>query len=288
MTPKLLVAAVFSLLAGCHCGSAPSPASLTIFCGSASKPAMTELAQAFELETGIDTELIFGGSGNLLSQMELSGKGDIYAPGSPDYVIIGERRGQLIEGSDRDVAYLVPAIVTPAGNPAGIRSLEDLAKPGIRVGIGNPETVCLGLYSVELLERAGLLDAVLPNVVTFGASCSKTANLSAMEQVDAVLGWRVFEAWNPSRMEQVPIEPARIPRISTVPIAIPIHAQDRARSERFIDFALSPAGRAAFDHHGYIVDRAAALELAPGADIGGEYQLPDDYAQRLAVIGTHH
>ena len=277
---------VWSLaLASCSWGQAPERDVITVFCGSASKPAMSEIAVAYEEQTGITAELIFGGSGNLLSQMELSGKGDIYAPGSPDYIIIGERRGQLIEGSDRIVAYLVPAIITPAGNPAGIRTLEDLAEPGVRVGLGNPETVCLGLYSVELLEQAGLFDAVLPNVVTFGASCSKTANLTAMEQVDAVLGWRVFESWNPRRMEQVPIEPARIPRISTVPIAIPIHTRDRERSQGFIDFVLSPDGLAAFERHGYLVDRTAALELAPGADIGGEYQLPDDYTQRLGALG---
>jgi len=278
---QLLVLGLAALV-GCLGADSNPSGSITIFCGSASKPAMTEIAAAFEQETGVETELIFGGSGTLLAQMELSRKGDIYLPGSSDYIIIAERKGQLIEDSDRVVAYLVPAIITPAGNPAGIHRLEDLARPGVRVGIGNPETVCLGLYSIELLDKAGLLDDVLPNLATFGASCSKTANLTTMGHVDAVLGWRVFHHWNPNRIGQQPIAPERIPRISTIPISIPIHARDVALSERFIDFTLSPPSQAVYRKYGYLTDKAQALELAPAATIGGEYTLPADFFERMA------
>ena len=271
---------------GCRgCGSDGAP-TMTVFCGSASKPAMEEIARAFEAETGVQVELIFGGSGTLLSQLSLAQKGEIYLPGSPDYIRIGERKKQLVPGSARIVAYLVPAIVTPAGNPARIERLEDLARPGVRVGLGNPKTVCLGLYAIELLEANGLLDRVLPNVVTFAASCSKTANLAAMEQVDAILGWRVFHHWNPTRMDQVPLAAGEIPRISYIPIAIPVHTRDRAQSERFVEFVLSEPGRAAYARHGYLVDEAAARALAPGATIGGEYRLPADYMERIRYVGT--
>ena len=86
--------------------------------------------------------------------LELTEQGEVYLPGSPDYIIIAKRRKLLVEGSERIVAYLVPAVITPAGNPAGIRSLEDLAGPGTRVGLGNPETVCLGLYRGGVLAGA--------------------------------------------------------------------------------------------------------------------------------------
>lgn len=255
--------------------------SMTVFCGSANKPAMEKIAKAFEKETGIEINLIFGGSGTLLSQLELSKKGEIYLPGSPDYISIGLRKKLLIEGSDRIVAYLVPALITPAGNPAGIRKLEDLAKPGVRVGIGNPKSVCLGLYSIELLETAGLTDDVLKNVVTFGGSCSKTANLASLKQVDAILGWRVFHFWNPSRMEFVAIEPDKIPRISYIPISIPIYTKDKKLSERFIEYVLSDKGLGFYNQFGYISDEGKARAFAPAATIGGEYKLPDDYFERV-------
>jgi len=255
-----------------------------VFCGSASKPAMQEIAARFERETGTEDDLVFGGSGTLLSQIELSRQGESYLPGSPDYIIIGNRKKLLIEGSQRIVAYLVPAIITPAGNPAKVRALEDLARPGVRVGIGNPQTVCLGLYAVELLEANGLLERVMKNVVTFGASCSKTANLAAMSQLDAILGWRVFHFWNPERMTYVPIAPRQIPRISYIPIAIPVHTKDLRLSKAFIEFVLSPSGLSVYRDLGYLTDLEAAKPLAPSARVGGEYTLPEKYFDLLDVL----
>ncbi len=274
--------ATLAILAFASCSAqehrkAEQEQSITVFCGSASKPAMEKIARIFEKETNIKVNLIFGGSGTLLSQIELSKQGEIYVPGSPDYIEIGKSKKLLIEDSDRSVSYLVPAIITPKGNPANIQSLEDLTKPGIRVGIGNPETVCLGLYSIELLEKNGLMEKVMGNVVTFGASCSKTANLAAMNQLDAILGWRVFHHWNPDRMDVVSISPEKIPRISYIPISVPIYTKNISLSNRFIDFVLSPKGQSVYEQLGYIARENAAKPFAPDASIGGKYTLPSTY-----------
>lgn len=268
-------------LNGCRGSVGKSPESLTVYCGAASKPAMEEIAKKYRAERGIEVNLIFGGSGTLLSQLELSRRGEIYLPGSPDYIMIGEKKNLLVKGSDRTVAYLVPAVITPAGNPAGIESLEDLAREGVRVGIGNPESVCLGLYAVELLEKNGMLEPVMKNVVTFGGSCSKTANLAAMGHVDAVLGWRVFHYWNRERMDLVPVAPEKIPRIATIPISIPVCTRDMELSRSFIDFVLSPEGRKVYESLGYITNRQEALAFAPKARIGGLYTLPDRYFELI-------
>lgn len=267
---------------GCGSPDQAASSSLTVFCGSASKPAMEEITARFERETGVEVNTIFGGSGTLLSQIELSQQGEIYLPGSPDYIIIANKKKLLVEGSERIIAYLVPAIITPAGNPAEIHSLPDLARPGTRVGLGNPETVCLGLYAVELLEANGLLEKVMKNVVTFGGSCSRTANLAAMSKLDAILGWRVFHFWNPDRMVYVPIDPRKIPRISYIPISIPVHTRDLELSRSFIEFVLSPAGLSVYEDLGYLTDLEAAKELAPRASVGGEYSLPEEY---FALLG---
>ena len=279
----IAVAAMAALLllaagpAACRGSAGKKPESLTAFCGAASKPAMEEIAKEYRAETGIDVNLIFAGAGTLLSQIELSKKGDIFLPPSYDYIDAGESRGLLVKGSDRVVAYMVPAIITPAGNPAGVRSLEDLAREGIRVGMGNPEVMCLGLYAVEILDRCGLLEPVLKNVVAFGATATSLASMIIMGHADAVIGWRVFHYWNRESMDFVPIAPDRIPRIATVSIAIPVHARDMEISKSFIDFVLSPHGRGVYESLGYITSREEALAMAPKAAVGGSYSLPDRY-----------
>ncbi len=273
----VMILAAILILGGCGSGTGADIDSLLVFCGAANKPAMEEIARLFEEETGIKVEMLLGGSGGLLYQIEMSERGEVYIPGSPDYIIIGERKGLLVEKSDRFVAYLIPAIITPADNPAGIHSLNDLARPGLKVGMGNPDTVCLGLYGIELLVENGLLAKVMKNVVTMAGSCSRTANLAALSSVDAIIGWRVFHFWNPKRMRYIPISPEKIPRISYIPIAIPVYTRDIALSNRFIDFVLSPVGRSIYHKYGYITSREEALEFAPNARIGGEYILPEEY-----------
>ena len=63
------------------------------FCGSAGKPALEECAEAFEDKTGIKVEFHFGGSGKMLSELEISKRGDLYVPGSPDYMAKATRDG---------------------------------------------------------------------------------------------------------------------------------------------------------------------------------------------------
>jgi molybdate transport system substrate-binding protein len=242
---------------------------------------MEAIAEKYRAETGVEVNLVFAGAGTLLSQIEMSRKGDIYLPPSHDYIDAGESRGLLVKGSDRIVAYLVPAVITPAGNPAGIESLEDLAREGVRVGMGNPEVMCLGLYAVEILEKCGLLEPVLKNVVAFGATATSLASMLVMGQADAVIGWRVFHYWNRESMDFVPIAPEKIPRIATVSIAIPVHTKDMELSRSFIDFVLSPAGMSAYESLGYITSREEALVFAPNAVIGGAYTLPDRYFELI-------
>ena len=47
-----------------------SPKGLLIFAGAASKPAAEEVAKVFQNKTGILVDIIFGGSGFVLSQMK--------------------------------------------------------------------------------------------------------------------------------------------------------------------------------------------------------------------------
>ena len=252
---------------------------ITAFVGSASKPAMEEAAKAFEEKTEIKVYLNFSGSGTLLSQMKLSKSGDLYIPGSPDYMVMAEREGIVEPDSVKIISYLVPAILVQYGNPKNIQSLSDLARAGIKVGIGNPEAVCVGLYAYEVLEYNNLVDEVQKNktIVTYAESCSKTASLVALKLVDAIIGWRVFSKWHPDSIDLVYLKPEQIPRLSYIPGAISTFTRDRESAQKFLDFLVSVQGREIFSKWGYIVTENEARKYAPNAEIGGEYKLPETY-----------
>ena len=250
---------------------------IIFFCGSAVRVPMDEIIAKYQAEKKVKVSVIYSGSGGLLSQMELSRRGDVYLAGSPDYIAIGERKNLLIKGSDELVAYLVPAIIVPKGNPKNIGSIEDLGNKGVRVGIGNPETVCLGLYGIELLSANNLLNKVMPNVAVFAKSCEDTAMLAVLNKVDAILGWDVFESWNPKEVEWIKIDKDKIPRIAYIPIALSVFVKDRALAMDFIEYVLSPEGMSIFKKWGYYTDLNEAKKFAPNATVGGEYKLPEEY-----------
>ncbi|MDN5344552.1 MAG: molybdate transport system substrate-binding protein [Clostridia bacterium] len=250
---------------------------LQVFAGAASKPPLEEIATLFMQKTGVKVNLTFGGSGAVLSQMKLSHQGDIYIPGSSDFMEMAKKDGVVDPKTEEILVYLIPAINVPRGNPQGIQSLNDLARPGVRVGLARPETVCVGLYGVEILEKAGLADRVKKNIVTYAESCEKTANLVALKQVDAVMGWDVFQKWDPAKIETIYLPPEQITRIGYIPAAISNFSQQKELAARFMAFLTSEEGKSVFRKYGYLGSVEEARKFAPGAPVGGEYQLPAEW-----------
>ncbi|MFB0506704.1 MAG: substrate-binding domain-containing protein, partial [Thermodesulfobacteriota bacterium] len=118
---------------------------------------------------------------------------------------------------------------------------------------------------------------IKPNIKTYVESCSKTAHIVALNTVDAAIGWRVFERWNPKRILAIPLKPREVPRIATIPIAISTYSHNHREAQLFIDFLVSDAGKGIFRKWGYIVTEAEARNFAPKAKIGGRYEVPSDW-----------
>lgn len=251
---------------------------LELFVGSASKPPTEECVKLFEEKTGARLLVHFGGSGQMLSQAKLSERGDIYFPGSSDFMELAKRQNLVVPETEQIVVYLVPAINVPKGNPKGISTLEDLCRPGTKVGIARPETVCVGLYAVEVLEKAGLGKKVRPNIATYAESCEKTAQLVALGTVDAVVGWTVFEHWNPDRIQTVPLSPEQVGRIGYIPVAVLRGSKEPEIARAFIAFLKNEEGLAVFRKWHYFSTEAEARRLAlPTTPVGGEWSLPEDW-----------
>jgi molybdate transport system substrate-binding protein len=261
-----------------------SPPSLVIFAGAASKPASEEVAGLFTEKRRVQVRITFGGSGFVLSQMKLARMGDIYFPGSSDFMEKAKRERLVFSETEKIVAYLVPAMNVQRGNPRNIRVLQDLLRPGIRVGLADPETVCVGTYAVEAIERNFTPEEqsrLRKNLVTTVESCERAANIISLKAVDAVLGWRVFEHWDPKRIETVLLQAREVPRIGYIPAAVSAFARDRGLAEDFIRFLLSPQAQSVFRRYGYLTSEEEARRYTlPQTPVGGEYSLPRNWGRR--------
>ncbi|MCK4270507.1 MAG: substrate-binding domain-containing protein, partial [Methanogenium sp.] len=115
---------------------------LLVYCGAGLRDPMDEIAEVFRQKEGISVDYIYGGSAQLLSQMELVKQGDAYMPGAKSYIDSAAEKG-FISKSEKTV-YHVLGIIVPKGNPKNIQCLDDLTKEGVRVAIGEPSGPAVG------------------------------------------------------------------------------------------------------------------------------------------------
>ncbi|MFB3881340.1 MAG: molybdate ABC transporter substrate-binding protein [Armatimonadota bacterium] len=255
VSPLMVAVAAVALLATFRDpGGAAPKTHLMVFAGAASKPPSLEAKAAYEkAHPDVQIDITFGGSGTILQQMMLEEVGDIYMPGSDDFMDKAEEKKAVIPQTRKIVCYLVPTICVQHGNPKKIRSLTDLARPGITVGLAKPGAVCLGDASEAVLTKAGLLEKVKKNVITYAASCEHTQQLVQLGEVDAVIGWDAFKSWAPDQIDLVKIDPKYL-RVHNIPAAVAVYSQQRPAAERFIAFLTSKQGKAIFAKHGYSIE----------------------------------
>ncbi len=281
---KLLAAVTFLLLSA----SANAADSLLIFAGAATVPPTTDAAKAFEQKTGTKVEVVFGGSGYVLSQMKLAKQGDLYFPGSSDYMEIAKRDGDVLPETEKVIVYVVPAINVQKGNPHDIKGLKDLLKPGLRVAIANPEGVCVGAYAVEIFEKEltpEQREQLKQNIKNYTGSCEQTATAISLKLADAVIGWRVFQYWDPERIETIPLPQEVIPRIGYIPIAISKFSKNPKRAQQFIDFVAGPEGQAIYAKYNYFAEPEAAFKwIGAVKPVGGEYVVPKEWLNLRATV----
>ncbi|RPF20521.1 molybdate ABC transporter substrate-binding protein [Myceligenerans xiligouense] len=138
-------------LTACGTGAADDDATLQILAAASLTDAFTELGTRFEAEhDGVDVEFSFGSSTDLAQQAADGAPGDVLATADEDTMAIATAAGAVAD--PLVFATNVMVIVTPQDNPAGVRSLDDLAgTTWVRCA---DEAPC-GKAARAVLERAG-------------------------------------------------------------------------------------------------------------------------------------
>ena len=142
----------------------------------------------------------------------------------------------------------------------------------------------LGLYAVEIIEtklKPEEKAALKKNLVNYTESCEKTATAISLKAADAVIGWSVFQYWDPERIQTIPLKKEEIPRIGYIPIAISTFTTNRGLAQRFIDFILSHEGQAIFKKYNYFMTSEEAFSwIGEKKPVGGEYAAPAEWIKK--------
>lgn len=147
-----LLAAVV-LLTGCSAGAAEGRSRMTVFAAASLTEALTALAQRYEERTGARVDLSFAGSQSLVAQVQQGAPADLVVTADEDSM--AALADDVVDGAPVVLARNALAVVTEAGDPLGIGSLADLARPGLAVVLGGPD-VPVGRAARAALATAGV------------------------------------------------------------------------------------------------------------------------------------
>ena len=221
--------------------------SLFVYCGAGMRKPMDEIGLLFEEENGISVNYNYAGSNTLLSQMELTQKGDIYMPGATYYFDVAREKG--FTDYEQLIAYHVPVIAVPKGNPANITSLDDLAKSGVKVILGDSKAVAIGKLGDTLLKENGIYEDVEKNVVARGATVNELIVYVSMDQGDASIVWEDLVV-NSEKIESVAINSQKN-IIKIIPVGTLSFSNKNDAAKKFVDFVASDKGKTIFEKHGF-------------------------------------
>jgi len=240
--------------------------SVKIFSARACAAPLEEAAALFTENTGVDVEISVcarhcatqnaeeadaeAGTHDFLVEIDEYGVHDLAIGGAEYLLDDGEVRQIIKKGERRLIAYRESAIVVPKGNPAGITSIADLPKDGVKLGISVID--CLkGLWE-DVTGQVGLIGEVRKNITFYASGCVAIVEAVAEGIVDAAIGWTTFAHLDSERLEVIRLPAAqRIYRGTGVGMLK--FCTETERPSQFMDFLVTPEARACYEKFGWVL-----------------------------------
>jgi molybdenum ABC transporter molybdate-binding protein len=237
---------------------------LLVYCAAGIMPPVLQLAQDFEKEYGVKIQLQCGGSGTLLSNVEVSHKGDLYIAGDASYIEIASEKGLIDEVLP--LAYMRPVIAVADGNSKGIKAIQDLLQEGVRIALGNPDATSIGKQTKIFLTQAGMWDQIKKRTQRHGVfkpTVPEVANDVKLGAVDAGIIWDATAAQYDDLdvVRAVAFDSARM----EISVAVLKSTRQPQKGLRFARWLNSRFGNKVFDSYGFESVEGDTWELRPSA-----------------------
>lgn len=238
---------LLTALGGCgddDSDSSSSTATLNVYAAASLNGAFTEIGKDFEADhDGVKVAFNFAGSSDLVSQIQGGAPADVMA--SADQANMDKLTADDLVGDPQVFATNTLEIAVPPDNPAGVKSLQDLTKPGVNLVICAPEVPC-GAATQQVADNAGItlkpvseeqsVTDVLNKVITGEADAGMVYVTDVKGAGDKVLGVTFPES------EDV---------VNDYPIATVSDSKQGDLASEFMDLVLSDTGQKVLADYGF-------------------------------------
>jgi len=232
-------------------------ATLNVFAAASLTDAFNEIGAAFSAANpGATVVFNFAGSNQLATQIAEGAPADVFASANAAQMDVAVASGRIDASAARVFVTNRLVVVLPAGNPAGIESLPELATPDTLLVLA-AEEVPVGRYSLEFLDLAaadaafgsGFKEAVLANVVSYEENVRSVLNKVALGEADAGI---VYTSDLVGVEDVIALEiPDALNVVAQYPIAPLIDSAQPDLAAAFVDLVLSEEGQAVLVEYGF-------------------------------------
>ncbi|MBK1634389.1 molybdate ABC transporter substrate-binding protein [Rhodovulum adriaticum] len=221
---------------------------LFVYSGAGLRPAVQPLAERFEAATGHEVVLEYGGTGQILARFQTTGRGDVFLAGTRFFSDKLEAAHQ-IEGVTALGAHGA-AIGVSRAQVGTIRGVGDLARPGLRLALGDPQAMALGRTADEIMQTCGDPQAIRANTLVRATTLQQLALYVAEGNVDAAI-LSVSAALPHSGKIEIVAIPADCYAAEQITGGVLSTARHPGIAADFVAFLASEEGRAAFAAVGF-------------------------------------
>ncbi|HZZ80134.1 MAG TPA: extracellular solute-binding protein [Gemmataceae bacterium] len=222
---------------------------LVVYAGSMLRPAIEESLNDFEKIYKCRVSRIYNGCGILVGQMQVGQVPDIYFACDTSFMVKVKDKFEAATSVSNN--QLV--IVVHKGNPKNIRTLADLGKPGLRVGIGHEQQCAMGALTKETFLRTGTYGKIAKNVIVQSPTGDFLVNqmmAGGEKGLDVVVAYRSNIIPYTDKVEGIPIEGIAC-ALPQQPIAVARSSKHPELSRRLAEFLQTRESRERFEKFGF-------------------------------------
>jgi molybdenum ABC transporter molybdate-binding protein len=218
---------------------------IVLYAGAMLRPAVEQTLKDFEKREGVQVITKYNGCGILVADMRSGKRPDAYF--ACDKSFMDMVSDLFVDTEDVSTNRLV--ILVRKGNPHGIKTLDDLGRPGLRVGVGHEKQCALGVLTQMALEQGRVKPEVMKNVRTQLPAGDMLVNDMLAGALDAVVAYVSNKTGHDDELEAIPID---VPcAVAVQPIAVGRESRHRQLTQRLLAALRSAESRERFEANGF-------------------------------------
>lgn len=241
--------AALTLAAAAGCGGSSGRSgetTLTVFAAASLTEPFTELGKEFEAaHAGVHVVFSFAASSDLAAQVGQGAPADVLATASTATM---KQVGTAAEDI-RDFASNRMEIAVPAGNPARVHSLADLARKNVKVALCQAQVPC-GTVAASVLQDAHVHLTPATEELDVRSVLTKVE----LGEVDAGIVYVSDVHTAPETVAGIPI-PADVNAVTTYPISVLGTTTHQELADAFVALVTGADGRSALTDAGFAAPR---------------------------------